>query len=331
MPRRFDANESSATPPISERRHFFLGRHSTIEELRRRATRLAEAPFPILILGESGVGKYELSNFIHSASSRRTEAFLDVHCANLQGALFDSELFGHERGSFTDARDRHIGHVERAGRGTILFDEIDCLNVELQSKLLRFVDMRTFERVGGRERLRSDAHLHFATNRDLPALVGEGGFRFDLLCRINWVTFRIPPLRDRPDDVVFLAGVFLEEARLSIARGPLRWGPKAIQSLRAYSWPGNVRELKTVATVAAYLHDGNGPIEAAEVAEILDARMQKPAAPPVSRLSDMRNDAERQIIEDALRKANGNRARAARLLQIGRRTLHEKLVRYRIS
>src|SRR6185436_5650626 len=145
----------------------FLGDGRAMAELRRVGARLADFPYPLLITGETGSGKFELALWIHESSSRSNQGFVDVHCANLCESLFESMLFGHERGAFTDARERHDGRIEMAGRGTILFDEVDCLDLRAQAKLLRFVDRRTYERVGGRETYKSPASLIFTTNQDL--------------------------------------------------------------------------------------------------------------------------------------------------------------------
>jgi Nif-specific regulatory protein len=299
-------------------------------ELRRLGARLADFPYPLLITGETGVGKFELALWIHESSSRSNERFVDVHCANLTDTLFESILFGHERGAFTDARERHEGRVETAGRGTLLLDEIDCLDLHAQAKLLRFVDRRTFERVGGRETLRSPASLIFTTNQDLWQMVEDGAFRADLLARVTWAVLRIPPLRDHPEDITFLAGRFLEEARLKFGTRELRWSADALHILQEYPWPGNVRELKSVVYVAAYLQRDGPVIESSALAVLLNARPRSMTAPVRNELSlaGARGDVERDVIAEALRRTDGNRVHAARLLNIGRRTLQGKISKY---
>lgn len=316
---------------VSDRRLYFLGESEPIQRLRADALRLANAPFPILITGESGTGKYELAMFIHAASLRSAVPFVDIHCATLSETLFESEVFGHERGAFTDARERHTGLIERAGSGTLFFDEIDCLPERLQSKILRFVDRRVYERIGGRESLSSRAALLFASNRNLGHLVDDGEFRFDLLSRINWMTIEIPPLRERPKDIAFLANVFLEEVRFQLRRTSLRWSPDALDRLRQFDWKGNVRELRAVSTIVAYMHTGTGIVSFEEVDALLKIRAQNTGAivRPFA-LRDVRGEAEREVIAEALRQTSGNRVHAAKLLNIGRRTLQVKIARYHL-
>ncbi|HJQ40028.1 MAG TPA: sigma 54-interacting transcriptional regulator [Thermoanaerobaculia bacterium] len=308
----------------------FLGDGRAMAELRRVGARLADFPYPLLITGETGVGKFELALWIHENSRRVSQRFVDVHCANLTDTLFESMLFGHERGAFTDARERHEGRVETAGRGTLLFDEIDCLDLRAQAKLLRFVDRRTFERVGGRETHRSPASLIFTTNQDLWQMVEDGAFRADLLARVTWAVLRIPPLRDHPEDITFLAGRFLEEARVQFGIRALRWSADALHLLQEYSWPGNVRELKSIVYVAAYLNRDDSIIEASALTILLNARPQAITAIARGELSlaGARGDVERDVIAEALRRTDGNRVHAARLLNIGRRTLQGKITKY---
>jgi DNA-binding NtrC family response regulator len=306
----------------------FLGDGRAMAELRRVGARLANFPYPLLIIGETGCGKFELALWIHENSSRAVQPFVDVHCANLSEHLFESILFGHERGAFTDARERHEGRVETAGRGTVLLDEIDCLDLRTQAKLLRFVDRKTFERVGGRETRKSPASLIFTTNQDLWQMVDDGTFRADLLARVTWAVLRIPPLRDHPEDITFLAGRFLEEARVQFQTKQLRWSSDALHLLQQYPWPGNIRELKSVVYVAAFLNGDNPVIEASVLTLLLNARTN-PALPQNElSLASARGDVERDLIAEALRRTDGNRVHAARLLKIGRRTLQGKISKY---
>ncbi|HEX8407667.1 MAG TPA: sigma-54 dependent transcriptional regulator [Thermoanaerobaculia bacterium] len=311
------------------RRAAFTGDSRPIADLRRLATRLADFPFPILISGETGTGKYELARHIHEKSRRAGNPFIDVHCANLTPTLFEAELFGHERGAFTDARDQRTGRAELAGRGTLLFDEIDCLDPTLQAKLLRLVDHRLFERVGGRETLSCDAALIFTTNRDLWQMVAQGTFRADLLARISWSPLFIPALREHREDITFLAGMFLEEARARFNLPQVRWDTGALRLLCAHDWPGNVRELKSITYLAAYLHEGN-TIHAERVESLLAARHSAIGGGhnPALDLADARLQSERDVIAEALRRTDGNRVHAARMLNIGRRTLQGKIAKY---
>ena len=305
----------------------FFGDGVAMSELRALAQRLADFPFPVLITGETGTGKYELALWMHERSARAREPFIDVHCANLSEGLFESVLFGHERGAFTDAREQQAGRIEIAGRGTVLFDEVDCLDEILQGKLLRFTDRRTYERVGGRTTFQSSASLIFTTNRDLLSMKDEGLFRADLLSRMTWAVLRIPPLREHPEDIALLAGMFLEEARRQFSIPQLHWSSEALFLLKDYSWPGNIRELRSVAYFMAFVHAGD-TVVAADVEKAIETRRTAGSADSAVSLSGARNHFERQIIAEALRRTEGNRVHAAKLLKIGRRTLQGKIAKY---
>lgn len=296
-------------------------------ELRDLALRLADFPFPVLITGETGTGKYEIALWMHEHSRRSNEPFIDVHCANLSEGLFESVLFGHERGAFTDAREQRAGRIEIAERGTVMFDEVDCLDDVLQAKLLRFADRRTYERLGGRTTLESEAGLIFTTNRDLWEMQSAGEFRADLLSRMTWAVLRVPPLRERPEDIPLLAGMFLEEGRRRFEIPKLAWAPEALHMLKTYDWPGNVRELRSVAYFLAYVHSGEA-ITADEVDHALESRRSKATGETPVSLASARKEFERELIQGALRQTDGNRVHAAKLLRIGRRTLQGKIAKY---
>jgi len=317
---------------FAQQKSSFLGDSRAIRELRRTAARLADAPFPIVIEGETGTGKFELALLIHERSSRSSDPFLDIHCANLSDELFEATLFGNERGAFTDARQRRTGRVEAAGRGTLLFDEIDCLTLTQQAKMLRLVDRRRFERVGGVDALSTEAAFLFASNRDLRALAASGLFRYDLLARVSWLVLKIPPLRERTGDIALLATLLLEEIRSASGQPRVRWSVAAMDLLRGYSWPGNVRELKALVTVVSYLHADGDTIEELEVLDALSQTAgyatEAPAKQETSSLVKLRTETERRVITAALRSTAGNRVQAAKLLKIGRRTLQMKIAKY---
>jgi DNA-binding NtrC family response regulator len=307
----------------------FLGQSRAVHELRRLAARLADAPFPILIEGETGTGKYELAVLLHERSVRHTEPFVDIHCANLDDALFDATLFGHERGAFTDAKERRIGRLDAARAGTVLFDDVDCLTPTQQAKLLRVIDRRTFERVGGTDTLATPAHFVFSSNRSLREMAALGSFRSDLLYRVSSFVLHIPPLRHRPEDVALLATLMLEETRSNCSLPRMRWSSEAMDVLRAHPWPGNVRELKSAVQVIAYLHNGADAIDRSEVELGLTATSEIAGGRSAADgLFELRTDAERRLIAEALKTTDGNRAQAARLLKIGRRTLQVKIAKY---
>ncbi len=318
------------------RRASFIGDSRPIADLRRLAARLADFPFPILISGETGTGKYELARHIHEKSSRAGNPFVDVHCANLTSTLFESELFGHERGAFTDARDQRAGRVELAGRGTLLFDEIDCLDLTLQAKLLRLVDHRLFERVGGRETLSCDAAMIFTTNRDLWQMVADGSFRADLLTRISWSPLYIPALREHPEDITFLAGMFLEEARARFNLPQVRWDTGALRLLCAHDWPGNVRELRNVLERAMIF----APAPRLDAADLVLLKTEDFGGDGASGAADgyfrfrsggTLDDLEYEYIKHILTTRKASYADLAKLLGISKKTLWEKRKKYNLD
>ena len=284
--------------------------------------RVAPTPATVLLLGESGVGKEVIARCLHAHSRRASKPFVAVNCAALAPTLIESALFGHERGAFTGAVDRHRGVFERADGGTLFLDEIGELDASLQSKLLRVLQERTFERVGGGKPVEVDARVIAATNQDLSRAVQEGRFRSDLFFRLSAFPIEIPPLRERPADIDALAELFLGRAAQRFEKPHLRLSDEARYALRAHAWPGNVRELENAIERAAILADDavlpehlpfGGPDGAAQVA----------AAGPLN----MR-ELERRAIEDALKRHDGNRTHAARELGISLRTLQYRLKAY---
>ena len=266
---------------------------------------------PVLIVGETGTGKGYVARRIHDRSQRASQPFVEVNGASLSATFLESELFGHERGAFTDAKLAKRGLFEVAGRGTLFLDEVGELAPEVQPKLLKVLEERTFRRLGGTAELRSDARVLAATNRPIAALVGEGRFRADLYYRLQVLTLSLPSLRERADELPALATAFLPRgARLTAS---------AMRSIQGYGWPGNVRELKNTLWRAALLADG-APIEARH----LGLAQSSPAAPtgPITL-----QEAERHAIREALRSTAGNKVQAARILGIARSTLLEKLKR----
>ncbi|GJG85872.1 sigma-54-dependent Fis family transcriptional regulator [Gemmatimonadetes bacterium T265] len=269
---------------------------------------------PVLIIGETGTGKGFVARRIHELSSRATCPFVEINGASLAGALVESELFGHEKGAFTDARQAKRGLLEVAGRGTLFLDEVAELAPEVQPKLLKVIEERTFRRVGGTATLTSEARLLVATHTALEQAVDAGQFRADLYYRLQVLTIALPPLRDRPEQIPTLARTFLP---------PGATLPEvAVAALIAYDWPGNIRELKNALWRATILSDGG-----AILPEHLGLGVARRPAPdrqvalPVMTLAD----AERRAIDVALSATRGNRTRAASLLGIARSTLNEKL------
>ena len=267
---------------------------------------------PVLIVGETGTGKGYVARRIHDRSSRATQPFVEVNGASLSATFLESELFGHERGAFTDAKLAKRGLLEVASRGTLFLDEVGELAPEVQPKLLKVLEDRTFRRLGGTAELRSEARVLAATNRPLAALVGEGRFRADLYYRLQVLTLTIPSLRERREELSSLATTFLP-------RGA-RLAPGALRAIERYTWPGNVRELKNTLWRAALLAEGS-LIEARHLGLPL-ANSAAPSGPMTL------EEAERRAVREALRSTAGNKVQAARVLGIARSTLLEKLKRY---
>ena len=270
----------------------------------------------VLITGESGTGKEIIARCIHRNSPRSQRVFVPVNCAALSPTLIESELFGHERGAFTGAVGQHAGRFERAHGGTLFLDEIGELDGGLQAKLLRVLQEKTFERVGGNRQISADVRLIAATNRDLKQQVSQGKFREDLFYRLNTFPIDLPPLRERPADIRRLARFFLERSAKELGRTGLSLSPEAESLLMAYTWPGNVRELENTMERLAILSEG--VIEAHQLPFASGA----PVRPVLFR------DIERKAIEDALQDNGGNRTRAARQLGISLRTLQYRLKEY---
>jgi DNA-binding NtrC family response regulator len=271
---------------------------------------------PVLIIGETGTGKGFLARHIHERSARASHPFVEVNGASLTATFLESELFGHERGAFTDAKSAKRGLFEVASRGTLFLDEVGELASEVQPKLLKVLEDRTYRRLGGTTQLRSDARVIAATNRALPELVTAGRFRADLFYRLQVLTLSIPPLRERVGEIADLAHTVLPRGAKLSAR--------ALRALEGYAWPGNVRELKNTLWRAALLADGT-PIEP----QHLSLATTGSNAQPVTDFT--LEDAERQAIRRALGATGGNRVRAAELLGIARSTLQEKLKKLSID
>jgi DNA-binding NtrC family response regulator len=270
----------------------------------------------VLITGESGTGKEILARLIHDNSPRAERVFVAVNCAALSPTLIESELFGHEKGAFTGAAVQHSGRFERAHGGTLFLDEIGELDGNLQTKLLRVLQERTFERVGGTRQITADVRVLAATNRDLKAQVRDGKFRQDLFYRISAFPIEVPPLRDRGSDIVKLAHFFLARSARQMGKTSPALSAEAEAALMAYGWPGNVRELENMMERAAILAENS--------VEPQDLAISDDAPSRAVRFSDI----EREAIEGALADNAGNRTKAARQLGISLRTLQYRLKEY---
>jgi transcriptional regulator with PAS, ATPase and Fis domain len=302
----------------------FLGESPAAAEVTRLVKRLATSDSTALVLGESGTGKSFVARLVHEASARASEPFRVINCAAIPESLVESELFGHEKGAFTGAHAAHVGAFESAGRGTILLDEIGELPLANQAKLLRVLEERTFERVGGGRPLRLAARVLAATNRTLDEMVADRKFREDLYYRVSVVTVRVPPLRARGDDVVLLARQMLADLAQTAGRRVSGFAPDALATLRAHHWPGNVRELRNAIEHALVL--GSAPsIEAADLPETVRGGGRPPEGLSQVRLPARLDWLEKQAIEAALKATGGKRGKAAEILGIDRATLYKKL------
>ncbi len=288
------------------------------------AAKLAETTTRVLITGESGTGKDQLARWIHQQGPRHDAPFLKIDCASLPGELVESELFGHERGAFTGAVERKPGRLEMAQSGTIVLDEVAALPHGMQAKLLRVLEERTFERLGGTETLHMDARLMALTNSDLGKAVAAGRFREDLFFRLNVVAVTVPPLRDRPADIAPLASHLLERLGPVHGKAGAAFDPGALRLLQAYTWPGNVRELKNAVEHALVF--GDGPIlHGKDFPEIL-----RTAGDAAGRNGPLRSleDLERGAIAATLESTHFKIGRSAEILGISRKTLLEKRKKY---
>jgi two-component system response regulator AtoC len=282
----------------------------------------------ILLRGESGTGKDFLAKFIHNIGPRSSRQLIEINCAAIPEQLLESELFGHERGAFTDARTRKTGLVEQADGGTLFLDEIGEMSGALQAKLLRFLETRRFRRVGGSAEAPVDARIIAATNRNLEAAVAEGRFRSDLFYRLNVVPLVLPPLRERSEDVLLLSDYFLERLSVDLGRPTPRLSDEVRRAFLAYSWPGNIRELKNLLERLVIL-GGERIIGAGRLPrEMLVPAETWSAPPPPSvhgSLEERLDRYERTLLSEALASAGGVRAEAARLLGLSRFALLRRL------
>jgi two-component system NtrC family response regulator len=287
----------------------------------RTVEKVAPANATVLLLGESGTGKEVLARGIHELSPRAGKRFVAINCAAIPDTLLESELFGYEKGAFTGAAKQTIGRIEYANEGTLFLDEIGDLPMPLQAKLLRFLQERVIERLGGRGEIPVDVRVVCATHRDLAAMIREGGFREDLYYRLSEITIKIPPLRERPGDAVLLAQAFLERYARELGRSLKGFTADALAALEAHPWPGNVREMENMIKRAAIMADGS-QITAADLGlEPGDAE------PQPFNLRQARENAERQAIARALAHADGSIAQAAELLGVSRPTLYDLMAK----
>ena len=316
-----------------------IGDSPGMQQVRALIARIAPTDSRVLITGESGTGKELVAIAIHGGSPRRDRPFVRVNCAAIPRDLVESEMFGHERGAFTGATDRRIGRFELAHRGTLFLDEVGDLGAEAQAKLLRAIEAREIERVGGGKPIRVDVRIVSATNKDLARASAEGAFRDDLLFRLNVIPIPIPPLRERPTDIPALVRHFSALHRMRTGQAMPSWSEEAVAALTRYTWPGNIRELANIVERLAILHAGRA-VTHNDVAAVLPFERAARLTPPTPlpdpalldhSLSDTLDDYERTLIARALSVTGGNVAEAARRLKTDRPNLYRRMRRLGIA
>lgn len=311
-----------------------LGDSPQMQDIFNRIRRVAPTQATVLIEGESGTGKELVARALHSLSPRSNKKFVAVNCAALSPQLMESELFGHEKGSFTGAMQRRIGRFEEADGGTLFLDEIGEIDIPTQVKLLRVLAERSIERVGSNTSIPVNVRVIAATNRDLAAMVQEGTFRLDLYQRLNVISLHLPPLRERKGDIVLMANAFARELGQQNGKPGTTLSRPALELLRGYNWPGNVRQLRTAVEHGVVMSTGT-EVQPADLPEYLSTPAPAPQAAEIMRGStDFELETapslnlqyiERRAIRLALQRTGGNRSAAAELLGINRRTLQRKM------
>jgi two-component system, NtrC family, response regulator len=296
----------------------------SMQKICRMVEKVAPTNASVLVLGESGTGKELIARAIHSRSERRGKRFVAINCAAIPEQLLESELFGYERGAFTGAAKQTIGKVETAEGGTLFLDEIGDMPLALQAKLLRFLQDRVIERVGGRQEIAVDVRVVCATNQDLQALIATQKFRQDLFFRISEVTLHLPPLRERPGDAVVLAQALLQRAGAAQPRAPRSFSEEALVAIQRHDWPGNVRELENKVRSAVIM--ASGPQITAEDLGLGNNTGQF----TLLNLKAVRGAAERQAVQQALAVVGGNVSAAAELLGVTRPTLYDLMQKFEL-
>jgi two-component system, NtrC family, nitrogen regulation response regulator NtrX len=311
----------------------FIGESRPVLNLRGALQKAAQATSHVLVFGENGSGKELVARLLHELSPRRDRPFVAVNCAAIPEGLIESELFGHEKGSFTGAVSRHSGRFEQASDGTLFLDEITELSLAAQGKLLRVLEERTFDRVGGRAPVKAESRVVAATNRDLAAEVKAGRFREDLYFRLNVLSITVPPLRDRLEDVAPLSVHFLKNAAAEAGRNPPEISRELHSWMQTYDWPGNVRELKNIIERMVIMGADQKVLGLADLPEELQALSARgtPVADETGTLRELRAVFEKITLEKRLEKLGGNVTKAAESLGIERAHLHRKMKQFGIG
>lgn len=303
-----------------------IGNTPQTKQIFETIKQVAPTKAAVLIAGESGTGKELIANAIHMHSLRKDGPFVDVHCASLTESLLESELFGHEKGAFTGAVQLKPGRFELADGGTLFMDEVSEMSLSTQVKLLRILETQKFQRVGGTKNIKVDIRLIAATNASLEQRIKEGKFREDLYYRLNVVSIKVPPLRERKEDIPLLINAFLKDFEREHKKQAITVQPEAQQKLIDYSWPGNVRELKNMIESIIILS------KKPEITlESLPPHIREGIVPTALKDTNNIRDAEKVLILEALRKTNNNKTKAAQITGISRRTLHRKIKEYGLN
>ena len=306
-----------------------IGKSGKVASLMETINQVAPSKATVLITGESGTGKELVADAIESLSARHGKPFIKVHCASLSSTLLESELFGHEKGAFTGATSQKKGRFELADGGTLFLDEIGEIDAATQVKLLRVLQEREFERVGGEKTISVDVRVIAATNRDLKEEVRKGNFREDLYFRLAVVEISVPPLRERKEDIDLLSLSFVKEVAKENGREIDGISPHARKALFSYSWPGNIRELKNCMESAVVMAKGK-TIEFDDLPSHIRGESEKEKAISLE-LPITMEEAEKALIMETISFASGNKTKAAELLGIGRKTLHRKLSEWKVE
>jgi two-component system, NtrC family, response regulator AtoC len=334
--RRLRSENDYLRAQLQERYRFegIIGRSRAMRDLLQLLQTVASTSSTILITGETGTGKEVVARAIHHNGARRVQRFVSINCAAIPESLLEAELFGHVRGAFTGAVGNRQGRIEQAHRGTLFLDEVGTMSLPLQMKLLRVLQEREFERVGESTTTRVDVHVIAATNADLGRMVGQGTFREDLYYRLNVIPIRLPPLRERSDDIPLLAQHFLQKYCVDTGRPPMTMSQSAMRALMQYSWPGNIRQLENAMERAVALSGGRAQLE---VSDLPPEVQEDTATPPLATLLPFPEEGidfervigqiELDMIRRSLERTQGNKGAAARLLNLKRTTLVEKLKR----
>ncbi len=306
-----------------------VGEHTEIQKILETVRKVAPANARVLIMGENGTGKEMVARTIHELSPRADEPFVEVNCAAIPEELIESELFGHERGSFTGAVARRMGKFEMADGGTLFLDEVGDMSLSAQAKVLRVLQESVFERVGGTETMRVDVRVVAATNKDLLKASREGSFREDLFYRLNVVPITVPPLRERASDIPLLVEHFLQQTARELGQAPKKMSRGALDALREYAWPGNVRELKNLVERLVILSPGRS-IEVKDLPALAPVERAEGRYFDIEAYAEFKDVVEKEFFERKLRVYNHNVSKTARRLGMQRSNLYKKLEKYGI-